>query len=322
MHLSLITTLLLFLCGCQQDCSRLEPNIVYVTPQRLVENLPSPFPELTSEEKSQEWARELFLGRKFARELDLYRAITCFKRAQFLLPSNLDTIPRFNVDNRRLEIEYEIFLAYYLGNKYQEAIDTFDSGGLIQVPADFPVFNELLIALYDAYIQIDEQEKALKLLCYINAKNQAIAQSLTLETAISNADFPNIKAAGDCHPAKDNIDQLLGNYKCRALSPTKARTLNALLPGAGYYYVGQQKAALTSFIINALFIAASYQLLEKGYIPAGIITASLEAGWYFGGINGAGLAAKEYNERLYECLSKETLMETRLFPVLMLNYGF
>ena len=42
-------------------------------------------------------------------------------------------------------------------------------------------------------------------------------------------------------------------------------------------------------------------------LVAGIFTASLEAGWYLGGINGAGLSAKIYNDRLYSELGKEAL---------------
>ena len=95
-----------------------------------------------------------------------------------------------------------------------------------------------------------------------------------------------------------------------------------LLPGAGYYYVGQKKAALTAFVINSLFTAAAYQFFAKGYPAAGFITLSFEAGWYFGGINGAGLAAKEYNERLYEVKAKDFMLKERLFPLLTFETSF
>ena len=45
-------------------------------------------------------------------------------------------------------------------------------------------------------------------------------------------------------------------------------------------------------------------------------------GWYFGGINGAGLAAQEYNERVYERLARDTMIENKLFPILMLEKAF
>ena len=50
--------------------------------------------------------------------------------------------------------------------------------------------------------------------------------------------------------------------------------------------------------------------------------ASAEFGWYVGGINGAGLAAKEYNEFIYNDLAKNYLLSTKGFPVLSISKGF
>ncbi len=44
--------------------------------------------------------------------------------------------------------------------------------------------------------------------------------------------------------------------------------------------------------------------------------------WYFGGIYGAGLAAKEYNKSLFECSAEETKIENKLFPILMIQTTF
>ena len=79
---------------------------------------------------------------------------------------------------------------------------------------------------------------------------------------------------------------------------------------------------MTSFMINASFIAASWYFFDHGNYGAGIITSSLEFGWYFGGINGAGLAAKEWNQHIYNIKGKELMIEMRLFPVLMLEASF
>jgi len=57
-------------------------------------------------------------------------------------------------------------------------------------------------------------------------------------------------------------------------------------------------------------------------LAAGIITTSFEAGWYFGGIYGAGESAKLYNERLYEKAVYPAMNRHSLFPVLMLKFGF
>lgn len=311
----IILTLLIFLCGCccpnNQDSG---PNICYSPPQRYVKRLPCPFPPLSLVERSQDWGKELYLGREFAREMDLYRALTCFKSALFLVPKgNLDRIQ---------EIEYEIFLAYYLGNKYQEAVEAFEGSHLLTVPDTFPALYDMLLLLYDAYIKTDQPERACRVLNLLITMDFDRASQVALGVAITEVDFPTIIKAAENTPCSDNVNQFLDNYWCQAKSVSKAKTLNAILPGAGYYYVGQRKAALTSFLINALFIAASYQLFERGLIPAAIFTTSLEFGWYFGGINGAGLAAQEYNDRLYECLGKDLMVENRLFPVLMINVGF
>ena len=87
-------------------------------------------------------------------------------------------------------------------------------------------------------------------------------------------------------------------------------------------YIGQKKSALTAFLLNSLFIAAAYEFFHHGHVAAGIITTSFEAGWYFGGIYGAGEEAKYYNERVYEQDATAILNDTKLFPVLMIQYGF
>jgi hypothetical protein len=316
---------LLFLCtSCTREIIEIEPSFCYFPPERYLKQLPSPFAELTEVEKQQEWSKELFLGRIFAKELDLFRAITCFKRALYLLPKEHYA--------RRQEIEYEIFLTYYIGGKYEECVQAFEGGALFSATDQFPAIQELLILLYDAYMQTEQPEKALRILHLIEISQYETAQKLKVETALLNVDFPALEAiasnpeaeanAGSMPPLSQNTAAFLSNYKCCAKSITKAKTLNALLPGAGYYYVGQKKSAATSFLINALFITAAYQLFDRGYLAGGIIVSSLELGWYFGGINGAGIEAHDYNQVLYQTLGKEFLLQNRLFPILMIEAGF
>lgn len=300
--------------SCHPSSSTLEPNITLTAQRRLVEHLPSPFPDLPPIKSMQDWEKELHIGRTLAQELDLYRAITCFKRALALLPPNAEC--------RRPEIEYDIFLAYYIGNKFQEAIDTFENSSILNASMDFPALRDLLITLYDAYQQNKQPEKAFRILSLLSTIDIEASNGLILETAVIGTNFPLIDQIAPDHPAGTQVKAFITDFQYRAKSVKKAQMLNTFLPGAGYLYVGQKKTALTSLLINALFIAASYQLFDRGYIAAGIITASLETGWYFGGINGAGLAAKEYNERLYESCGKETLLREKLFPILMIQTGF
>lgn len=310
----IITLALIALCGCQANSHIIEPKIVYTPQKHVISTLPSAFEPLSPEERNQDWGRELIIARTFASELDLYRAITSYKRALILLPPGCNA--------RRLEIEYGIILSYYLGRKYSEVIETFETSTEKNIPSTFPVFDDLLAILYDSYQHVGQHAKACQILTMIEARHPTKAYALQMSEAISKGDITLINELAAKDPSYEDVYFFLNSYHKEAKSVRKAQTLNAILPGAGYYYVGQKKTALTSFLINTLFIAAAYQFFHNGYVAAGVITTSLEAGWYFGGINGAGLAAKEYNERLYENSAKEYLSRNCLFPVLMLQKTF
>ena len=321
MYQTLLRSLFYLLGACLlQGCQALKqeegftPIINFATPQEKISQLPSAFPPLSTEERSQEWGKELILGEAFAEEWDLYRAITCYKRALILIPpSNKERI---------LQLNYDIVFAYYLGNKYKEAINVFEGTELTYVNALFPAYNNLLILLYDCYRVTHQEEKASCLLNAIEKYSPETADDLTLYTDLKAGLLDAVQADIEKRADKDCIQITLEQYYRFAKSPQKARTLNALLPGLGYYYVGQKKAALTSFLVNALFTAAAYQFFSRGYPAAGAITASLEYGWYYGGINGAGIAANEYNQVLYDGVGRKILTESNSFPVLIFETSF
>lgn len=301
-----ITFLFLFNCfSCTTNHVQLEPDISFIPSPQLLEAKPSPFPPLTAEEYKKDWGKEIVIASSFASELDFYRAITSFKRASILLP------PQNN--KRKEQIEYGIFQCYYLGQRYSDAIETFEKGCLRDVTENFPAYQDLLTILYDCYLKLGEVDKAFHILSIMESKDSSCATSLKLYNAVREADFVALQ---------NDSQAFLFNYHLEAKSIRKAEMLNAALPGLGYLYVGQKETAFTSFVINALFIAAAYQFFHHGNIAAGIITTSLETGWYFGGIKGAGLAAKEFNERLYERHAKDFLIQENLFPILMLHFSF
>lgn len=300
--------------SCCLSSTKTEPHIVYEFSKKDVCRKPSAFPPLTQAEMQTDWGKELLIGEHFAKGVDLYRAITALKRAQILIPPDLR--------ERRFQIDFMIVECYYYGLKYCEALEAFEESSLISVTPDFPAFRDLLIILHDCYDKMEEFDKAERILKIIEKGDSALANDIQLSIALIEGDIPSSRAIASlsdkCQPVNSFIDQ----YCQCSKSPRKAQILNAMLPGAGYYYVGQKRAAVTSFVINALFIAAAYQFFANNYIAAGLITTSLESGWYIGGINGAGLAAKEYNEQLYNNLGKGMMTRNDLFPILMLETSF
>lgn len=312
--LTLLILLFLVHSSCQRVPDKIEPTLSYSVQDKYLLSLPSPFTPLSPQELSQGWGQEMQIGFGFAHELDLYQAITAFKRAEFLIPPEEKT--------RLMEIQYEILLCYYMGKKWKDVLYTFDHSQLRYVSQDFPALHDLLTILYDTYTQEGMETRAEHILQMIHQQDPQEGQKLILSHALIQADLPALQTIAQSPPEKVYLEQFLSDYQTQKKSIGTAQGLNALLPGAGYLYLGQNQSAATAFFLNGLFIAASTYFFLDGNVAAGVIFTSFEAGWYFGGIYGAGLEAKEYNERLYERMATPMMQRERLFPALMLNYAF
>jgi hypothetical protein len=302
------------LVGCYRASDKIEPQVSYSVQDKYLKSLPPVFPPLTPLERGEAWGQEYLIAQKFAEHLDLYRAITSFKRSQFLLPPGKET--------RLEEIQYQILLSYYLGKRYEEVTQEFIHSALYTATKSFPAYHDLLIIMYESYLETKDEEKADYVLRVIDHHYPETAKKLRLSTVMIEGDLEGIRLAKRGDPSKTYLTDLLNEYDAKKKSVSKAETLNAILPGAGYLYVGQKQSALTSFFLNGLFIWAAVHFYTHGHLAAGIITTSFEAGWYFGGIYGAGESAKLYNERLYEKSAYPAMNRNGLFPVLMLKFGF
>ncbi len=305
--------LLLLLASCYRVSDRIDPRVSYQLQDQHFEKLSGAFLPLSSEERNTDWGKEYTIAKAFAEDLDLYRAVSTFKRAQILLPESRE---------RDLEIQYDTVLCFFLGKRYDEAVETFEKSSLAHVDKSFPAYHDLLLVLYEAYREQEAQDKQAKILELIDKTFPATGEELKVSIAIRDADLVTIQSFADGFQRPSYLDNLTTHYYAQKKSVATAQCLNAFLPGAGYLYLGQRTSAITAFFLNGLFIAAASEFFLHDHIPAGIITTLFEAGWYFGGIYGAGLEAKYYNERLYERSASTVLNEHKLFPVLMLNHAF
>lgn len=282
----------------------------YAVQDKYIQSLPSCFPPLTPEELTQPYGHEMLIGSKFAKSLDLYQAVTSFKRAEILLPEN---------SHRLEQIQYQILLCYYMGRKWDEVLYTFNQSKLRYATVSFPAFHDLIVVLYETYKQLHKDAQAAQMLELMRANYPKEAEDLQLATALSEGDLEILKQEAPTHPF---LTPVLDQYELEKKKVGKAQALNALIPGAGYLYLGQKQSALTAFLLNSLFIGASVYFFENHNIAAGTIFATFEAGWYFGGIYGVGLEAKSYNERLYESLATPVMYRQGLFPALRIQYAF
>jgi tetratricopeptide (TPR) repeat protein len=305
--------LLLFLASCYRVPDRLDPCVSLQLQEQHFQRLTTAFPLLSQEERATDWGKEFIIAKAFADDLDLYRAVSTFKRGEILIQNN---------PARKLELQYDILLCYFLGNRYEDAVQAFEKSDLAHVDKTFPAYHDLLLVLYEAYRALDNEEKQAKIVELLEKTFPAANQELQVSIAIRDGDLIalNNMATGFHQPSY--LDHLVDHYAFQKKSVGRAQLFNALIPGAGYLYIGQKKSALTAFVLNGLFIAAATQFFLHDHIAAGIITTGFEAGWYFGGIYGAGEEAKYYNERLYEKTASVVLNEHKLFPILMLDHAF
>jgi tetratricopeptide (TPR) repeat protein len=144
--------------ACYRVPNKLEPQISYLVQDKYICALESSFPTLTKQEREQEWGKEYFIGIAFAKKLDLYRAVTAFKRAEILIPDHLY--------HRKQEVEYYELLSYYLGKRYEEVLDTFDDSSLCVIDSTFPTYHDLLVILYECYLHTDKEDKANNIVFY------------------------------------------------------------------------------------------------------------------------------------------------------------
>lgn len=302
--------------SCYRVPDRIDPKVDYPLQDQNFKRLSGAFPPLSYAERQTDWGKEYIIARAFADELDLYRAVSTFKRAEILLSQEEGDA------DRKLQMQYDILLCYFLGKRYQDAVEAFERSGLAHVDKSFPAYHDLLLTLYECYREMDCPEKQARILEMIDQTYPETGEKLKLSRAIREGDLGEIRSFASQMPSPSYLDHLLDSYQDQKKSVAKAQFLNALIPGAGYLYIGQRKSALTAFLLNGLFIAAAYQFFSHNHIAAGIITTGFETGWYFGGIYGAGEEAKYYNERIYERNASVILNQHKLFPIFMLEHSF
>lgn len=309
----LLPLLSLSMVSCSKNYKEINPNVSYKPNEEFIQKLPAAFPPLSQEEKKYDWGKEYLIAQTFAKRFELYQSIQNFKRAEILIPEH--------EESRRLEIEYQILLCYYLGRKYDRVVEAFEKGSLLSVNKSFTAFHDLLLILHESYFKVGDEKKAKRIQKVINESFPSSSKEIKISKALLDGDIQTIeKYANDS--TYNYLNEFLHCYNVKKKSVTTAKTLNALLPGSGYLYLGQKKSAFTAFFLNALFIWGTYEFFSHNHIPAGIITLSFEMGWYFGGIHGAGEEAKYYNEYVYNTEVKKVLNEKELFPFFMLRYSF
>jgi len=165
---------------------------------------------------------------------------------------------------------------------------------------------------------------------YVRAHEPDALATLTerLPKAIGNRAtlLQRIDAAGSVHLIELDPDErrLAERYFVarHAKTPWLAGVFSAILPGAGQAYAGSWQGAAVAFFLNAVFIAATVELVRNDLYGAGVATGVAGSFFYFGSIiNAADLAARHnaatarpHWEELEKALLPEAFAPTETQP--------
>lgn len=275
-----------------------------------LEQLPSPFPELSDLERQTEWGKELQLGQAFGKRGNFLSAIFCLQRAHLLLTSQ-----KHPSQLRLQQVEYDLLLSYALNRQFKEELELFQTGILRQGTLTPELKAQILVLLIEATKKAGKPTYLQELFQQLTTCSQEKAQKIAIwYQATTHGNIPL--------DAPASLQEAFRVYNCKKVNRHLPQVLNACLPGSGYMWLGQYRTGLTAFAINGLFIISGLEFINRGLYAAGGITLGLEIGWYMGGIYGAGLATAHYNEQLWKKEILPLLEKERAFPLLQLTYGF
>lgn len=178
------------------------------------------------------------------------------------------------IENKNINNEYNPYLYFWMGagalhlGNYRNARETFK---MVTEIYDKSYYDKSLILTGVSFAYEQEWYNAEKVF------------------ASFNYDSPYYDNVSSMH----SISLMAINHNWK--NPTIAGLLG-IVPGAGYLYSGFTQTAISAFIINSLFMGATYKAFEDGNIPLGVILSFISAGWYSGSIYGSIAAAYRRNE--------------------------
>ena len=231
-------------------------------------------------------------------EGDAYRAVTEYQAFIFFFPRN----PRI------WEAWFYMGRAYRDQGLWDDALTVFRKVAL-SAPEESPWTNEAALEIGRTLVDAGRQESAATAMEGIarsprweGIREQALYMAAWARMDAGDFDgalltlqeIPSDGPLGIRSSAlRDAVTDERGRIQRR--SPLIAGTLSAILPGSGHAYIGKPKEALTSFLLNAAFIAGAVIAFQDGYYVSGGLLSLFELSWYFGGITTAVDGARSFN---------------------------
>lgn len=271
----------------------------------------------------------LIFAEQLMREGEYFRAITEYRRFLFF----------YSADPRRAMVHFSIGLAFYKGESYAEAMQTFQE--VTQHYPNTPYGKQAWLWQGESLIRQGQYTTAEQLYSEITERfpHDRIGQQARYQrawTLLSRRQWRDaVTQLQQITPDSELYQsaQLLAQEafvgeRLPAKSPVLAGILSGLLPGSGQLYNGRLGDALLAFFLNSLFIVGAVEAIHRNNPAVAGILSFFEAGWYVGNVYGAINGANKYNRSTTEIFLRNldnrfrlVLPETRQMPMLGVHFS-
>jgi TolA-binding protein len=238
----------------------------------------------------------LIFAEQLMREGEYFRAITEYRRFLFYYPD----------DPRRAMVHFSIGLAFYRGESYVEAMQTFQ-----EVTQHYPntaYGKQAWLWQGESLIRQGQYTTAEQLYLEITERfpHDRIGQQARYRRAWTllyrrqwrdaATQFQQVAPDSDLYQSAQLLAQeaLVGAH-LPSKSPVLAGIFSGLLPGSGQLYNGRLGDALLAFFLNGLFIVGAVEAIHRNNPAVAGILSFFEVGWYAGNVYGAVNGANKYN---------------------------
>src|SRR5262245_2769661 len=247
-------------------------------------------------------ANQLFIfAEQLMREGEYFRAITEYRRFLFYYPE----------DPRRVMVHFSIGLAFYRGESYVEALQTFQE--VTQRYPNTAYGKQAWLWQGESLIRLGQYTTAEQLYTEITESfpHDRIGQQARYQRAWTllyrrqwrdaATQFQQVAPDSDLYQSAQVLAQeaLVGEH-LPTKSPVLAGIFSGLLPGSGQLYNGRLGDALLAFFLNSLFIVGAVEAVHNNIPTVAGILSFFEAGWYAGNVYGAINGAHKYNRHTTE----------------------
>jgi len=242
---------------------------------------------------------QLRIAEQFLAQGEFYRAVTEYKRFSILFP---------NSDRGQAALHGEA-VARYLGGDYLDAAASWH-----RLRKQYPGSAMEPETHYWEGIALWKGGSLDSAVVKFETVTDFYGQSALAPTAYAARALVDLEG-GDPLAAREHLSRAIDAYPADAnsgafrtakglvrryaempeKSPGLAGTLSALLPGAGYFYARRPGDGVSAFLVNLLFVGATYELLRNENYVAGYLVGGFGIPFYLGNVYGSANAAKRWN---------------------------